>query len=125
MKYFCHSNSCIRCSRSIAGRAGQVGSPSGCLLQILGYVSTSTPSPWHPPQSGVRAGMLYSTIWKLWWFSSQMVTSELKGRYDPRSFLAANSHPCHSSWVWRSSGCIYFLPRFGFCFFSPSIFFSF
>ena len=56
MKYFCHSNSCIRCSRSIAGRAGQVGSLSGCLLQILGYVSTSTPSPGIPRRAAcVRA----------------------------------------------------------------------
>ena len=80
MKYFCHSNSGIRCSCSIAGRAGQDGRFPGCLQQSPGHVSRSTPSPWHP---SLERRAACSTILKLWWFSSPMVTSELKGRCDP------------------------------------------
>ena len=80
MKYFCHSNSCIRCSRSIAGRAGQDGRFPGCLQQNSGpRIHIHTISLASPAER--RAAC--SAIWKMWWFSSQMVTSELKGRCDP------------------------------------------
>jgi hypothetical protein len=155
MKYFCHSNSCIRCSRSIAGRAEKDDGLLGCLLQSPGHISRSTPSPWHPPKTGGMLNYLEAVVVLIEdilpsislqinrcrkafrgheprpqpergrpagrlvelqknalmgsLFASTYISDghkRLKGRYDPYSFRAANSRPCHSSRERKSSGCI-------------------